>query len=309
MTSRDRRYAFVVGTGRCGSSVLHEILAHHGDVGFVSNLDDLVPRVGRSTARWNGPLHRALPAAATTKGRLRFAPSEAYRLLAREVSPLVVEPVRDLVAADATPWLADRLRQAFDARAGRQPGGLFLHKFTGWPRARFLAAVFPEARFVHVVRDGREVATSWLRMPWWRGHLGPTGWHFGPLPAAYQREWEVGGRSFALLAGLGWKLLLDAFEDSRAEIDGASGVGGRWLDVRYEDLLDRPQATMAEILDFLGLAADHRVSRTLDQRALRPPNGLRFRHELAPSDVAQLDQSLADHLARFGYPPSRQLAS
>src|SRR4051794_16593217 len=119
----DQRFAFVLGTGRCGSTLLHELVARHPDVGFVTNVDD---RVGGTTgARLQTRLYRRLPTAATQKGRLRLAPSEGYRVLEREVSPLVAEPVRDLEASDAVPWLATRFRRFFDERAAAQGAPLF----------------------------------------------------------------------------------------------------------------------------------------------------------------------------------------
>src|SRR5262249_6370163 len=153
-----------------------------------------------------------------SKGRLRFAPSEGYSALPREVSPLLVDPFRDLTADDVTPWLERRLRTFFESRADAEGAPAYLHKFTGWPRARVLRGVVPEARFVHIVRDGRAVANSWLQMPWWRGHHGPEAWHFGPLPEEYAREWDAAGRSHVHLAGLGWKLLMDSYDAARAAL-------------------------------------------------------------------------------------------
>ena len=34
------QYIFVIGTGRCGSTLTEEILCRHPEVGFISNLDD-----------------------------------------------------------------------------------------------------------------------------------------------------------------------------------------------------------------------------------------------------------------------------
>src|SRR6188508_3217837 len=148
MSEGTQRFAFVLGTGRCGSTLLHELVARHRDVGFLTNVDD---RFGRGpSARVQAGIYRRLPAAATQKGRLRLAPSEGYRALEREVSPIVAESVRDLDASDATPWLADRFRRFFETRASAQDKALFLHKFTGWPRARFVDAVLPGTRYVHV---------------------------------------------------------------------------------------------------------------------------------------------------------------
>ncbi|MEY2426226.1 MAG: hypothetical protein QOI61_1798, partial [Actinomycetota bacterium] len=37
------QYGFVLGTGRCGSTLVHELLARHHDVGFLSNIEDRLP--------------------------------------------------------------------------------------------------------------------------------------------------------------------------------------------------------------------------------------------------------------------------
>ena len=50
---------FVLGTGRCGSTLVHELLCRHPDVAFLSNLDDRTRLAGR-TARLNGALYRRL---------------------------------------------------------------------------------------------------------------------------------------------------------------------------------------------------------------------------------------------------------
>jgi hypothetical protein len=287
-------FGFVLGTGRCGSTLVHEVVARHPDVAFLTNIDD---RFGRApSARLQAGIYRRLPASATEKGRLRLAPSEGYRVLEREVSGLIAEPVRDLEASDATPWLANRFRRFFTERAAAQTAPLFLHKFTGWPRARFIDAVLPGTRFVHVVRDGRAVAASWLQTDWWRGHLGPEGWHFGPLPPAYEKEWEASGRSFVLLAGLAWKLLLDAFEEARAALASA-----RWLEMRYEDLLADPRRRTAEVLDFFGLSWNDEFETGFRAFSFDASRTGAWREALGAEGAAELDASLADHLRRYGY--------
>ena len=290
----EQRFAFVLGTGRCGSTLLHELVARHLEVGFVTNVDD---RLGSGAAgRFQFGLYRRLPPSATQKGRLRLAPSEGYRALSREVSPLVSEPARDLEASDAVPWLAERFRSFFTGRAAAQGAPLFLHKFTGWPRARFVDRVLPGSRYVHVVRDGRAVAASWLQTDWWRGHLGPDGWHFGPLPPEYDKEWEASGRSFVLLAGLAWKLLLDAFDVARREIGDE-----RWLEIRYEDMLDDPRGRTADVLEFLGLPWNDAFESSFGAFTFDRTRAGAWRTAVGEAAAAELDTSLADHLARHGY--------
>ena len=108
---------------------------------------------------------------------------------------------------------------------------VFLHKYTGWPRTGFVREIFPDARFINVTRDGRAVVASALRTSWWKGHLGPEAWQWGPLPPAYAADWEASGRSFPVLAAQCWKILMDAFMDARELVPA-----DQWMDVRFEDV-------------------------------------------------------------------------
>lgn len=294
---RSSQFVFVLGTGRCGSTLLHEVLARHDEAGFVSNLDDNLPQLDLG-GRWNGTLYRRVPPALTRKGRIRYAPSEAYQLLDHQVGPIVANPVRDLRASDVTPWLEQRFRHFFESRAASQGLPVFLHKFTGWPRVGFIRAILPGARFIHVVRDGRAVANSWLQMPWWLGHRGPAAWQWGPLPESYAAEWEESGRSFVLLAGLAWKILMDAFEEARSQVPA-----GDWLEVRYEDVMSAPRHHVEEMLSFSRLPWTDHFAAAFGRYEFSGGRSQAFRRDLDAAGLSLLDRSLAGHLERHGYQP------
>jgi len=291
--NRPYRYAFVLGTGRCGSTMVQEVLARHPDVGFVTNLDD---RFGLLSRRCHIQAYRRLPARVTQKGRVRFAPSEAYRGLGREAAPVLADPFRDLLADDVTPWLARRVSTFFHRRASVQQFPVFLHKFTGWPRSGLIDAALPESRFLNIVRDGRAVANSWLQMPWWRGHLGPERWHFGPLPSDQAQTWEASGRSLTVLAGLAWSMLMQSYDDA------ASHVGtDRWLTMRYEDVVRNPQESFAAMADFLGLQPSAEFRASVDRITFSGARSDAFYVDLGPGHVATLDRTLGPALERCGY--------
>ncbi|MEU8245998.1 sulfotransferase [Nonomuraea sp. NPDC048916] len=287
---------FLIGTGRCGSTLVYGVLAGHPGVSFVSALDDQWPLLPAPVRRHSGTIYRRLPRGLASRSGLRFGPSEGYSALSREVSPMITDPFRDLTAEDVTPWLAARLRRFFERRtvAGR---GYLAHKFTGWPRAAFLHEVFPEARFVHIVRDGRAVANSLAQMPWWRGHLGSPGWRFGALPDGYAEEWDSGGQCLVHLAGIGWKVMMDAFEVARAAVPPHL-----WLEIRYEDVLTDPRKHMDVILEFLGLPWTPDFERRLELQSFSGGRAEAFRRDLTPRQIALLDRSLSGHLHRYGYP-------
>ena len=290
------RYVFVLGTGRCGSTMVEEALARHPDAAFVSNLEDR-SRIASFTDRWNNPVYRLIPPSFTRKGRVRFAPSEGYRALDREVSPILSRPWRDLTAADVTPWLAAQTRRFFERRAREQGRPVFVHKFTGWPRAGFLACVFPESTFIHVVRDGRAVANSWLQTPWWEGFNGPDHWQFGPLSEAYAQEWARSGHSFPVLAGILWKLLVDAHDGA-----AASMPGGRWMEIKYEDVVASPTASFSAMADFAGLPRNPEFDRQLASLSFISGRTDAYRKDLGQPVVDALTRSLRSHLECRGYP-------
>ncbi|RAO34067.1 hypothetical protein PSN13_02934 [Micromonospora saelicesensis] len=300
--------SLVVGTGRCGSTLVQELLSRHPAVGFVSGLDDKLARLNPK-GRFNGALYRRSaprPAGMTSlrhsrrlleRGRLRVAPSEAYHLLDRQVLAGFSRPCRDLVAEDLTPFVARRLRAFFDERIARQGCQQLVQHVTGWPRTGLLHAAYPELRVVNVVRDGRAVANSWLQMGWWDGWRGPDNWIYGPLPSDLREEWVESGRSFQVLAALGWKMLMDAFTQARLR-----HPADQWLDVRYEDLVEQPREQVGRMLDFLGLPWSTAFERGFSRYDFTVGRAEAYRDELSPAQLTAIERVLEKPLAEWGYP-------
>ena len=287
---------FATGTGRCGSSLVQELLSRHEDVGFMTNLDDLgvAPDV---VSRHNNTLFHRVPQRFTVKGRARLAPSEGWRALEREVAPIFVHPGRTLDADDATPWLRDRVASFFTERAAAQGKPVFLHKFTGWPRIGLITAAIPEARFIHVIRDGRAVANSLVQMPWWRDWADPQ--VLASLPGEHREVWERGGRRFPLLAGMVWDAMTAAHEAARVRLRD-----DQWIEVRYEDLLDNPRAELTRVLEWAGLTWTDRFAERMDSQHLGRSRMAAFETDLLPSDRADLERVLGERLRRYGYLPA-----
>jgi hypothetical protein len=304
----EARPVFVIGTGRCGSTLVQELLAKHSDVSFISNVDTTFPALN-SKGRWNNPIYRRFPRQFasrdtpylkhlrfTLRERLHYGPSEAYALLGRQVSPLVSSPHRDLTADDVTPWLARRLREFVSDRVRAQRRPVFLHKFTGWPRAGFLKAIFPQAKFIHVVRDGRAVASSLVQRPWWKGYLGVPGWGFGALPEPYEREWKSSGYSYVVLAGLEWKVMMDAFDVAKTLTPQED-----WMDLRYEDFVEAPRRCAEALVRFSGLSWNEAFDREVARRTFSRARLGAYEKDLTPAQLTALERVLSDHLRIHGY--------
>lgn len=149
-----------------------------------------------------------------------------------------------------------------------------------------LASLFPEARFVHVLRDGRDVALSMMDL----GRL------------------HRGGASPALV----W-----ARRVRRGRAAGRALGRERYAELRYEQLVEDPERALRPLCRFLELPYDpvmvqHRegqselipepirwMHRRLD---LPPTKGLRdWRKEMSDRDVRRFQAVAGRELASFGY--------
>lgn len=169
--------------------------------------------------------------------------------------------------------LLGRHRAASDGGAWgwKEPRSIFL--------VSFLARTLPGLRFVHLVRDGRDLAFSKNKnQP--RKHadafLGPE----SEDPTAPPRSIEL------------WNAVnLSAADAAEAEL------GERYLRIRYEDLCAEPEPVIARLLDFLELEGD--PARLAEE--VEPPPTLGRWRESDPALVERLQQIARPALERFGY--------
>ncbi len=283
---------WIVGTGRCGSTLLHELLAAHPEVAVITNLDDRLGALRRG-GRGNAALVRIGTTLPSVAGR-RVAPSEAYRTLSA-IDPGFAEPCRDLHDDDVHPPVAAGLRALVERRCASQQATTFVHKHTGWPRLGYLAEALPDVRIVHVVRDGRAVAASWLRQGWWDGWHGPDRWRWGPLPDDLADLWHKEEQSFTALAGLGWRLLIDTYDRTAPLLPTAP------LEIRYEDLVVAPERELDRVLALVGLPPSPAVADAVRRANIRSVGRDAWRAGLRPTEAERLERVLVPTLAARGY--------
>jgi hypothetical protein len=283
---------FIVGTGRCGSTLFHDLLTRHPDVSFMTPLANRHP---------TKPIYNRLCIECINLAgdalRRKYFPVEAYRFWDQHFRGFS-RPFRDLRAADATPGVIKSLRRATRQFASpRRPFMIF--KITGWPRIGFLQAVFPRAKFISVIRDGRSVANSLLNVHFWDGWLGPERWSWGPLDPERHARWHRYDRSFVALAGLQWEILMDSYRQAKAAMPDPS----RLLEIRYEELCSDPLRVFHQATSFIGLEFKPSFERAIASARLRDANQ-KWREDLDATQQAILNDCLSQALEAWGYASS-----
>ncbi|MGH3034378.1 MAG: sulfotransferase family protein [Gaiellaceae bacterium] len=157
--------------------------------------------------------------------------------------------------------------------------------------------IFPEARYVHLIRDGRDAALSFLEMP--RGIVTET-WAHPRGAAGVACQWRT--------------------EVAAARRLGARVGPRRYLEVRYEALVNDPEGVVREICRFADLPYESEMleypgsvdlSAKPHQRSLAkaPTPGLRdWRTQMAAPDLTTFEHVAGDLLSELGYEISRPAA-
>jgi hypothetical protein len=223
----------------------------------------------------------------------RLKPSEAYAYWER-IAPGFSEPFRDLLAGDLTERTRANLRDAV-ARLTVPGRPTPLIKITGWPRMGYLHEAFPDARFVHVVRDGRAVVNSILQVDFWDGWRGTKGWRGLDMTDDQKKRWDASGQSFVVLAAMELADMLDAMVSARADLPSE-----QFHELRYEDLCTDPASTFDAVLDFCDLAHTPDFERAVADFGFRTTND-KWRRDLTPEQQLHLESELEPHLRRWGY--------
>jgi hypothetical protein len=141
------------------------------------------------------------------------------------------DEVRDLVRSLESPSFGDVIAAPFRVYARKHAKPRWGDKTPIYVLSMpMLADLFPHAKFVHLIRDGRDVALSYLSIPMFTGGI-----------------WSASKR---------WRDWVTAGVDS-----GTSLGSDRYMEVRYEALVSRPESELRKVCAFLRLGFDPRMLR------------------------------------------------
>lgn len=306
-----RMERFVVGTGRCGSTLLSLMLGVHRETvtihEFFSGLD------------WVKRFQPGDVSAAELVSLISAPQLVATAVLARGHSPDEVQypidrPGVRYKRGDEIPWLLvammPRLTEepdllfdelvAYATTLPAQPLAAHYRQLFEWVAARFgkavwvergggaleflgdLITLYPNAKFLHIHRDGREAALSLRAHPFFRMAMA---FVFGLFPDGLDPEAAathvIDNPPPLWAAGRFWTdQVLHGFRElSRLDRD-------QYLEVSFEDVIAQPAAELERIASFLELPRDDSFA-TRAARLVRGVPPARF-PELSPPEQQEL---------------------
>ena len=300
MNTPGRPPVFLIGAARSGTSLLYKSLCLHPEAAWISNWVRQFPGLPALTVL--NKLAGVLPAARHDVWFGGGGNAYVYgssRRMAERLFPMPVEgepfftrwgaPAPSLEVPPPSPAEIKTLRKAVAAVTGRDRDRVFLSKRIGhnW-RIASLAACFPSARFVEIVRDGRAVAYSLSKVDWWED--SDLVWHDGTPRQCHEQgmdPWD--------LCAQNWVAELEAINR------GFDAVAPeRHLRIAYEDFVASPLDTLEAVAGFAGLAPDARWQRGLE-RLRFPDRNENWRARLEPGLVRRIENIQGPHLEANGY--------
>lgn len=151
--------------------------------------------------------------------------------------------------------------------AGKPIVGATVHR-----HFELLLRIWPDARFIHLFRDGHDVASSTIGMGW-AGNVwvGADGW---------------------IRAHGEWHRLHQQLSNDR------------WIEIRFEDLVCDPEATLREVCTFLGVPFDDAMLSYPRSTTYAPPDpslAYQWERKLSPREIQLVEARVGDMLIECGY--------
>lgn len=269
------RPIFILGVPRSGTTLLRTLLDSHPHIACGPECPWIAGRYGKGThfkalfETLRSDLHGPV------RNYTGVGEAEVARILGRAVSDILMTSAR---ARGKKRW------------AEKTPVHLL--------DLDFLHACFPEACFVHIVRDGRDVACSAFngRESWGGVHVDVD----GMVPITRPTVLRI------------WGDWLDRLESARERFDMPVH------ELRYEDLVARPEAALRRLLDFLEEPYDARMveyaaqehdfpswekgsSDVVEHGELMSASVGRWRREFPPVELREMTPSGRRWLRHWGY--------
>jgi hypothetical protein len=291
---------FILGHWRSGTTLLHELLIADPRHAFPTTYECLAPHhflISESwlpqLVRWMLPAHRPMDNMAA--GWERPQEDEFAMCLLGQPSPYARIAFPNTEPDDGSlelsglsrPALANwkraflRLIRELSLRHGGRR--LILKSPPHTCRIPTLLELFPDARFIHIMRDPYVLYPSTMKL--WR--------------ALFEKQ----GLQRPTFAGLD-EYVLSNFERMYGCVDRDRPLvsDARWFEVRYEDLIQEPLPILERLYSQLDLGNFAPARAGIEKHLSEVRDFVPSRHVLNPAERATITRRWGEVIRRYGYP-------
>jgi hypothetical protein len=264
------RPIFIVGAPCSGTNIFYRTFAKHPDLAWISNITKKVPS-------------SLLMTRVIMLFRNDHRPTEANNIWQKFTGDDDEFLNRDDVTAAARKYLSKVLQN--NLQLFNKPR--FVNKCPGNSvRIEFLKEIFPDAIFIHIIRDGRAAAYSIMR-----SRLEHSGSYWSVKPPGWQALLKL---PLIDACALQWKMTVESILQSAKKLPR-----GQYMEVKYEEFVARP----SEIFEWVGTKCDLVWQDDLLQKITTGMENRNFKwqSELPGADKNTLNVLLGDFLRQLGY--------
>lgn len=290
---------FIIGAGRSGTTLLYKMLCMHSEIAWISNYYNKFPdcfflsfinRINHISKRkcctiWFSKNSNAYFSHRKRLKRIFPVPKEGEVLYKRCGIPLFPNPIWHITNAQK-----ECIINSFEKIRYYQGASVFVTKRTANNRRiATLIKVFPKAKFIHIIRDGRAVAFSLLNVEWWNDHK--VWWWQQRTP----RQWEEEGNSPIEMAARNWVEEINAIRFGLAHVPK-----NQIYEIRYEELQSNYLDILMKVARFIGIYPDYIWMKTIKSLSVINKNNT-WLEKSSDSEQAILNKVQYDTLKLLGY--------
>jgi hypothetical protein len=293
MCSRDvEKSIFIIGSGRSGTTILYNILAAHPELTWFSTISNDHPG-SRSWLRFQKLLDRALGSYMQKRiiEPTRFSPYLTYLLQPNEGENIYTsycgfDDDRRMTEDDYDAGVERKLKDLIIMHLQISGKRRFINKRTAnTQRLRLINKMFPDAYYIHMIRDGRAVINSYLNVDWWDD---TTLWWLGEKVSDCKRQ----GKDPVELAAKHWRRNFE-------EISTNKGIFRNYIEIRYESFIKDPRKEIMRITDFSNLSCPDNFKKLVPENL--PDRNYKWQEGLTDKQISIVMENTHDVLEKLGY--------
>lgn len=278
---------FIIGSERSGTTLLYNLLSVHPDVCWFSAITDrfqsfpelaLIHRVVDIPIL--GQYLKRLIIKATKGRHLVISPREgAYIYNSHFLNN------RRLTELDIDKNVAHSFKKIVKTHLQMTGKTRFLTKRPmNIQRIRLLRALFPDAYFIHIIRDGRASASSFFQTSWWKDHEF---WWLGQKQTAEDRSNPI------KLCALHWQ------HNVTEVLRHKKLLKSRYKEIRYESFIADVPGTVKAVLDFCHLKQEKSYLELLPKQV--DNMNYKWKKYLSAAQQKTVTTTLYPLLTKLGY--------